>query len=58
MNGASSIGKLLMLTGIILLVLGAVITLIETSRCGKLPGDILVKRVISLSTFLSLRVLF
>ncbi len=45
MNGVSSIGKLLMLIGVILLALGAVLTF--TGRIpgvGRLPGDIVVKR--------------
>ncbi len=45
MNGASSIGKLLMLVGVVFLVLGAVITLMgKLPGVGRLPGDILVKR--------------
>lgn len=45
MNGASSTGKVFMLLGIILLVLGAVITLIgKFPGIGKLPGNIVVKK--------------
>ncbi len=45
MNGVSSIGKLLMLIGVILLALGAVLTFIgRIPGVGRLPGDIVVKR--------------
>ncbi|HHX25478.1 MAG TPA: DUF2905 domain-containing protein [Firmicutes bacterium] len=41
----SSIGKLLMLIGVILLALGAVLTFIgRIPGVGRLPGDIVVKR--------------
>jgi hypothetical protein len=45
LNGVSSIGKLLMLIGVILLALGAVLTFIgRIPGVGRLPGDIVVKR--------------
>lgn len=45
MNGVSSIGKLLMLIGVILLALGAVLTFVgRIPGVGRLPGDIVVKR--------------
>lgn len=45
MNGVSSIGKLLMLVGVILLALGALLTFIgKIPGIGRLPGDIVVKR--------------
>lgn len=45
MNGVSSIGKLLMLVGVILLALGAVLTFIgRIPGVGRLPGDIVIKR--------------
>jgi len=44
-NGVSSIGKLLMLVGVILLALGAVLTFIgRIPGVGRLPGDIVIKR--------------
>ncbi len=45
MNGVSSIGKLLMLVGVILLALGVLLTFIgKIPGIGRLPGDIVVKR--------------
>jgi hypothetical protein len=44
-NGVSSIGKLLMLVGVILLALGVLLTFIgKIPGIGRLPGDIVVKR--------------
>ncbi|HXL04079.1 MAG TPA: DUF2905 domain-containing protein [Bacillota bacterium] len=45
MNSVGSIGKLLMLVGVVLLVLGAVLTFIgRIPGVGRLPGDIVIKR--------------
>jgi len=44
-NSVGSIGKLLMLVGVVLLVLGAVLTFIgRIPGVGRLPGDIVIKR--------------
>ena len=45
MNGVSSIGRLLMFMGIVLVALGDILTLDgRIPSIGRLPGDILIKR--------------
>jgi hypothetical protein len=43
-NGMGGLGRMLMLTGVVLFVIGAAFTFLGRTPLGRLPGDVVVQR--------------